>query len=940
MRGPRRPPGPGYGAGSLTAARDCATYNRPVRFLNITIDNSPRIRGARWVVALAALVLLVLFRPAEAEAAVPVKRYDLRCDTHFPCHDDLRRRTDFWIEVYGKWTTRQGVFHDATRPERVYSVIDVPNGCRGEDRTVERERERIRKQLFDLAEKVQGKRRLSDDEQALAALFPDRSAKAMRVAAREIRCQQGNRDRFEGALKRYGAYGPLVRRMIREAGLPDDVHYLPFVESLYNPRAYSRVGAAGLWQIMPKTARYLGLELNATLDERLDLEAATLAAIRYLEDSRSRLTALAKEKKPSVKPGELGPFVITSYNYGVNGMRRALDEFGPDFMKVLNEYKSPSFQVAVKNFYASFLAARHVASHASQFFGEVPGDPAVHFHTVVLDHDTSMKRIIDVFGVGEDELKALNGALTRFVWHGWRFVPKGYRLKLPARNGGWSGEERRLAALGPESDQRGPVNYTVRRGDTACGIARAFHVKCADLVDMNRLGRRAFIRIGQTLTIPGKLGTVAASTSASSSTPAASGGKGGSYRVRRGDSPCGIASRAGVSCAALLAANNLGRSSVIHPGQVLTLPGGAAGGKPPARYTVRGGDTPCEVAERFSVSCDAMLAMNGMNRSSVLRVGQVLRFPGGSGAPAEEGGADTPTPSRYTVQRGDTACEVAERYSVSCDDMLALNHLGRGSVLSIGQVLSMPGGSRDADLGEVVGAATLRDVAYTVQPGDTPCQVAERFDMNCDGFLRLNNLKRHGVIYVGQTLKVRQEVGDEAEPSLAVAGPPADEAVVDTAGDAASSPLDGDMKLDIDVRGSGDAARYTIVVEPDETLGHYADWLGIGGVGAIKQLNGIGATELISIGARLRLPVDGDAQRAAFNQKRSDYHRVLVEEFKEAYRVETVENYRVRVGDSAWKVADRFQLPLWVLTRYNPELRNRNPLTGEMLKVPKVTARG
>lgn len=850
--------------------------------------------------ALFAIAFAAWFLPAAGQAAVPVARHQLECNDSFPCHEELKRRTDFWIQVYSKWTTKQGVFHDSLHPERVYSVIEVANGCRGEGRDVERERARIRERLRGLAARVEGGKSVGGDDKVLLDLFPARSAPAIRAAAERVRCQQGNRDRFEEALKRYGSYGPMVRKLIRDSGLPDDVHYLPFVESLYNPAAYSRVGAAGLWQIMPKTARYLGLEIDATVDERLDMESATLAAIRYLKDSRNRLTAVARDKRPGVTDGELTPFVMTSYNYGVNGMRRALQEFGPDFVRVINEYKSPSFQVAVKNFYASFLAARHVARNAEEYFGKVPGDPPLRYHTVVLAHDTSMQRIYDVFGVGEEELKPLNRALTRFVWHGWRFAPKGYRLHLPYREDAWRTQVARLESLGPESDSRGPVNYTVRRGDTACGIARAFHVKCKDLVDMNRLGQRAMIRIGQVLVIPGKLGTGGTPTRVASAAPA------GSYRVKAGDSPCGIAGRLGVPCRTLLAHNGLDTASVIHPGQVLKLPGGASVAEPS-----RG---------------------NGQDSS----------------AEASRGTAQAPSidaPAAYTVRPNDTPCEIAERFAMACADLLEANGLGRGSVIRVGQVLSLPGGGAPTgDRGAVADAPELREVVYEVQPGDTPCQVAERYDMTCEDFFRVNNLNRHAVIYVGQNLKVHHHAvdavsGRTAAETVADDVPTGEEVVRDTAGEAAVSPLDSDVDLAIRTRSAGGGYRHFIVVEAEETLGHYADWLGIGSVAAIKELNGLGVNELVTIGEQLQLPVDTDEQKATFERKRQEYHRVLVEEFKENYRVRTVDNYEVRRGDSAWRLASRFELPLWVLTRYNPELRSRTPVAGDMLKVPKVESR-
>ena len=146
----------------------------------------------------------------------------------------------------------------------------------------------------------------------------------------------------------------MVDRILAENNLPPDIRYLPFVESSYNPAAHSKAGAAGLWQIMPATARSLGLELNATQDERLEPEAATRAAAKYLVDATRRLLKVSRSKNASIQPELVNPFVITSYNYGVNGMRRAINRIGPDYMQVLNRYKSPSFQVAVEKLLCQF----------------------------------------------------------------------------------------------------------------------------------------------------------------------------------------------------------------------------------------------------------------------------------------------------------------------------------------------------------------------------------------------------------------------------------------------------------------------------------------------------------------------------------------------------------------------------------------------------------
>ena len=821
----------------------------------------------------------LLLAATAADAVVPVAKHTLSCGTDFPCPKELRRRTDFWIQVYSKWDSTYGVLHDSLHPERVYAVVKTPN-CSFKQKAVKRERERLKKRLASIAATVEkGAKPRKQEDREILALFPKKSPGAIRAAAKRIRCQQGNRDRFKGALERYGTYGKMVNSFIVDAGLPTDIHYLPFVESLYNPRAYSRVGAAGLWQIMPSTARVLGLELNATVDERLDLEMASIGAARYLIDARRRLTKVARAKNPSITDGELTPFVITSYNYGVNGMRRALQQFGPDFIKVLNNYKSPSFQVAVKNFYSSFLAARHVAKNARKFFGVIKPDPSLRYNTVVLQRDTSIERIQKVFRLGEDELRPLNRALTRFVWHGWRLVPKGYRLRLPLRQDQWASHITALRALPPEDDSRRPTRYVVRKGDTACGIARAFRVKCKDVVDINRLGRRAFITVGQTLVIPGRN-----ASRQSNKARVATAGPGGTHVVKKGEVPCGIASRYRVGCLDFLDTNGLTKQSTIYVGQVLKIPG-----------------------EPKTVSTGSSYHL-----------------------------------ATYQVKRGDTACEIAERVGAGCEEFMRFNGLGKKSVLQINQTLKVPG---KQTLTAVTGVASRASAAtsqttYKVRSGDTSCQIAERVGMPCAEFLRFNNLRTHSVIYVGQILKI---------PALAIAGSDASAPAValdtasngeaDSLGDAATSPLDNSIDLNVNLTQGQSGLAHLITVEAEETLGHYADWLGIGSSMPLRQINKIPVDKILVTGQTIQLPIKTDRQLESFQQRRQEYHRVLVEEFKEHYRIVNVESYQVRSGDSPWGIADRFQLPFWVITRYNPELRKRSPNRGEILKIPQVKPR-
>ncbi len=445
-------------------------------------------------------------------------------------------------------------------------------------------------------------------------------------------------DSFLEGLQRFHRYRYLVDTVLKQYQLPLEIRYLPFVESSYNPVAYSKAGAAGMWQIMPRTVRTLGLELNATIDERLDPEAATHAAARYLVKSRNSLTKLAKSINPNITHHEINPFVITSYNYGLSGMRRAITSIKPDYLSVLQNYKSPKFQVAVKNFYASFLAARHVTVNAQKYFGGVNLDKQIQYQTLVLKHPTSLMRIKSIFKVTEAQLKPLNLGLTRFVWNGWRMIPAGYQLKLPGHSGQYQTAMTKLASMAPETVAPGSRNYIVRKGDTACGIARALRVNCRALININRLGKRAIIRIGQKLSIPGKLIVVAQAGSKGSDKPviikSSQPRPNEIYRVKRGDTACKIARRFNVGCRVLIGANQLDRKATIYAGQKLTIPGSISQSGQIAdldennMYIVRKGDYACSISSRFSVNCAALRDLNNLNKKAVIFPGQKLKIPG------------------------------------------------------------------------------------------------------------------------------------------------------------------------------------------------------------------------------------------------------------------------------------------------------------------------
>lgn len=592
-----------------------------------------RIKVNCKLIAVLGVGLAILLKFGFAAARPldkPVGSYTLECDELFSCPASLLPRVSFWVEVFSRWDTNTAIFHDKDNPHRVYSTLHRKEGCRRSRKgdSIDRERKRLKKALTRTAQRIRSKQALSIAEKQLEDLFLGQPVAEMTAAAERVRCQSGNQDRMATALQHFQLYRPTILDALEQANLTPELQYLPFVESAFNPEALSHVGAAGLWQIMPETGRTLGLTINHAVDERYDPDRATYAAARYFRNSVDRLSETAFENGNQVTPSDLNPFVITSYNYGVRGMQRAIKQVGLNYERLLLEYKSPNFQTAVKNFYASFLAARHVAKNVELFFPNLPaGDvQRIYAHNdVSLPRAESAKRLSKTLGVDEVLLKKLNPAIKKAVWKERALIPKNFSLRLPFRDAGWDTEIAALLKLPAEFEKAGFVYHRVRRGQTACGIAEQYRASCKALFRLNRLNKRGTIYTGQRLKIPtsnGGIGVASAGGSAASSVASTSGSVSTTeYRVQRGDSSCLIANRHNMKCAEFLALNGLNKRSVLQIGQRVVVSASNSW------HTVSKGQTACSIANSYRVACSALLDANRLRRNSTIYVGQRLRIP-------------------------------------------------------------------------------------------------------------------------------------------------------------------------------------------------------------------------------------------------------------------------------------------------------------------------
>ncbi|MCG6896574.1 MAG: transglycosylase SLT domain-containing protein [Thiocapsa sp.] len=353
----------------------------------------------------------------------------------FPVPSEIQPNVDFWRHVYGMWGRGEVAIHDDQYLGVVYEVIKLPAPIQDSYTVSQRELVRARTRSYSdrlraLEERVRaGERLSSSDKTLLAKLEKGGGRGALYGAAERVRSQRGLRERFRRGVEISGRYDAPFREIMRSHGVPEDLAYLPHVESSFQVNARSSVGAAGVWQFMPSTGRRY-MNVNDTLDERLDPILAADGAARYLSQAYRRLGSW--------------PLAITSYNHGQAGMANAKAQFGNDIGRIVQDYKGKSFGFASRNFYAEFIAAREVTRNANRYFPEgVRLEEPWRHDRLVLQHGMPADHIANHYGLTRYRLADLN--------QHWRDPARDGRNPLPAGSTVWlpAGTKQRIASHPP-----------------------------------------------------------------------------------------------------------------------------------------------------------------------------------------------------------------------------------------------------------------------------------------------------------------------------------------------------------------------------------------------------------------------------------------------------------------------------------------------------------
>jgi len=303
-------------------------------------------------------------------------------DAPFSVPLGLEDAVEFWKQIFTRYGFGEVVLFDLVDPSKIYSVLRVPDSDQGRA-MVEKERSRIVAE-YDLVE----------DEA-------------------RIRSQRGAKEHFLEGLRVSGRYLGQMQKIFRNEGLPAELAYLPLVESSFNIRARSSVGALGMWQFMPQTGKKF-MRIDATVDERRDPMASTRGAARLLKENYRILGNW--------------PLAITAYNHGTEGIFRGIKIAESDnLVDLIRRYQAPAFGFASKNFYAEFLAVVDIATNRDVHFPYLRTHRPVVLREVEVKRQTSLHAVLKPAAISQSEFFEWNPALEPKA----KFLPVGYRVKLP-----------------------------------------------------------------------------------------------------------------------------------------------------------------------------------------------------------------------------------------------------------------------------------------------------------------------------------------------------------------------------------------------------------------------------------------------------------------------------------------------------------------------------
>jgi membrane-bound lytic murein transglycosylase D len=438
---------------------------------------------------------------------------------------------------------------------------------------------------------------------------------------RELEWYAGNPEYLGRAFSRADLYLYHIVTELEARGMPLELALLPVVESAFEPYAYSRASASGLWQFIPGTGSRYNLKQDWWYDGRRDVMESTRAALDYLQALNTEFN---------------GDWLlaIAAYNCGEMNVERAVAR--NQAAGLPTDFWNLKLPAETRAYVPKLLAMGRVVAHPEHYgltFNKIPNQP--YFAKVDTKGQISMHVAAEIAGLSDTELYELNPA-----YHRWATDPAGpFALLVPAD----TAEAFRTSVIQLSDSERLNVKaYTVRKGDTMNAVARRFHSTPQELRDLNSLPPKGGLLVGTALKVPSDLNLLPAKALRAAALVDGRAHRSRRQRsrivVRHGETLWAIARKHGVDVNALALMNGMQPNTVLRTGQRLRL--GTASGSAnisvadteaahPASHgqgadtrqlthTVHSGDTLFHVAQEYHVSVAQVASWNRLSKTTVV----------------------------------------------------------------------------------------------------------------------------------------------------------------------------------------------------------------------------------------------------------------------------------------------------------------------------------
>jgi len=408
---------------------------------------------------------------------------------------------------------------------------------------------------------------------------------------------------FIQSLERAQRYRPFIVSELRKAGLPEELSWLPLIESGFKIRALSRARALGLWQFIPSTGYKFGLKRNYYIDERLDPQKATIAAISYLKELHNLFGDWTT--------------VLAAYNCGESRILRIIRNQKINYLDNFWDLY-PSLPRETSQYVPRFLATLYIIKHPDKYKISIKNTfPPIDYKVCEIKKQVRLKDIAKEINVKTSTLKELNAELRYAL-----LPPEAYPLRVPVEKA-----ELFLSKMDTIKTTYSPppmyVFHRVRKGQTLSGIAEKYKTSVRAISNANNINKSHRIYAGKVLKIPSR--SKGMNVQAVASYPVAV-GQTRTYIVKRGDSLWNIARKFGTTTKSIMAVNSL-PNTTLSIGQALRI-----GSKKPlllakkgaSTHKVRSGDSPFSIAKKYRMSLNRLLVLNHLNKRSRIFPGQKL----------------------------------------------------------------------------------------------------------------------------------------------------------------------------------------------------------------------------------------------------------------------------------------------------------------------------